>query len=142
MKELINKFHEKIIEIITVAIISLFTTIYLLFEEQIVKIIPNNEQFFVRVLFASLIFTFILISLILIEKNKTKKKASFGIYWDKDLKPYCPVCQTLLTNYSEENGNGVFVCMNCERPVFIKHSSGLGMSYQDVKNTFRNKWED
>lgn len=42
----------------------------------------------------------------------------FGIYWDKELNPYCPVCKTPLTLISDSRPN----CYKCDKIIPIVSS--------------------
>lgn len=53
-----------------------------------------------------------------LEKQQEQLEIYFGIYWDKELNPYCPVCKTLLTLVDDSRPK----CYNCDKIIPIVNS--------------------
>lgn len=61
--------------------------------------------------------------------RQTELRLKYGILWDKDKNPHCPVCKNGGLNYNEWNyGQLGYYCNSCEQVFGLKDASG-----KDVK---------
>ena len=78
------------------------------------------------------------------KKLKVELKQALGVYWDKELNPYCPSCKKLLGNYAyyeagRKHSPG-YKCINCNDVIRISDGEkmflGIGEAREIVKNLF------
>jgi len=77
-------------------------------------------------LLAFVTFSFLLI-LKLIRKPKLKPR--FGVYWDKEKNPYCPICKKLIaTSYHDGKPlDPYFICLKCDIIIRLRDERGNQM---------------
>ena len=59
--------------------------------------------------------------------------SDFGIYWDKNKKPYCPKCKIPLSGYTEEP-QPVFYCHGHDKLVYIHDVKGVPITQTDAQS--------
>lgn len=85
--------------------------------------------------------------IILRKKIKGELKQALGVYWDKELNPYCPACKSILSNYAfHRSGSKYFPGFKCIKCKDIIHLSGetkmfieISEAKEVVKNLFNKK---
>jgi len=59
----------------------------------------------------------------------TKFNIGFGVLWDKDREPHCPVCKNLLSAYEEKRIKnkirGELTCINCNKTIPLSDQDGF-----------------
>lgn len=64
----------------------------------------------------------------------------FGVYWDKDLIPYCPSCLKPLTNYGNwQYGGWGFNCVSCKDTVRMHNDEGRVLELAEAKRLLSSK---
>jgi len=78
-------------------------------------------------------------------RKKNKLEAKFGVYWDSELNPYCPICKTLLiledlpvtetirSKFSLLSEKPCLYCSKCDKYFSLRNDYGLPMSLGDAK---------
>ncbi len=65
--------------------------------------------------------------------RKTKLRLRFGVYWDKDCHPHCPLCQSPLSYFRESrNARVELQCKKCRKGFDLSEVDGKWISVESA----------
>ena len=114
----------------TVAVI-IFGLLGWIFVQAAPIVLPVVERFFpVRILLAILALSITLnivlgVAIYRLASNRQKLRLLYGILWDKDKNPHCPVCKNPGVQYDNWNYQWGYHCRNCKQTFALVDSSGV-----------------
>ena len=72
----------------------------------------------------TLIFFLLFLVCLIALRYITAKKLKYGIYWDKQKNPFCPVCKTTIGHLGKSSSPGFFLtCDKCKEQPYLNHES-------------------
>ncbi len=82
--------------------------------------LPNTTIIKICIVAIILFVLSLVLSFVIYRSYKPRFKARFGILWDKDKEPFCPSCQTYLSDYTVNRNPDeyYFWCHTCKANVF------------------------
>lgn len=86
---------------------------------------------------------FILLALILyiiylLHKIKLKINFRFGVYWDKKLKPLCPVCGSIMSDKKPQSKN--IICPSCGKSILLWNDNyNKELTYKEAVEILRDE---
>jgi hypothetical protein len=89
--------------------------------------ITVSPQILLALLTLSIVINIFLVALFIYSRTKEKSdlKLRFGVYWDKDKNPYCPVCKNVLASSNSWGElKNEYYCNPCKTLVNTTDASG------------------
>jgi len=126
LQELQKKLLEHSVSIVVTLLTGLFLLagkeIMVLLSPQVLDKLPKKAALSLFLL--SLLVNCIMCAWVIILYRSRQLTLRFGLYWDKDLNPYCPVCQSPLGAYGDYMTGRGFNCIKCNEIVLITAPDG------------------
>lgn len=149
---MINMIKTKLAEnSVTIGITLIVWLIMQILKELLPLVLPSILQnsppkLILLLLVLSMLGNLTLLTLVLLNRNK-KLKLKFGIYWDKEAEPYCPICKTPLqtgehaftyingVNYGSAN----LTCPKCDKSFLMRDDSSKITHLKTAKKSILGK---
>ncbi len=124
------------------------------FKDSILTLFPDKKlpDWFLIILGISLSINSELIFWVWSLRKKVKFKAKYGVYWDSELNPYCPICKTPLSLEKLPNQQEILYqtspvyrmlkkprlyCSKCDKYFSLISDSGISISLVDAKKNLK-----
>ena len=76
------------------------------------------------------------------KKLRIELKQALGVYWDRDLNPYCPSCKKLLSNYAYYEAGRKhlpgFKRINCKDVVRLSEGEKMFLSIEEARDIVKS----
>lgn len=101
---------------------------------------PRLQKVVVPILGISLIVNLLLGYLLLELSRKPKFKTRLGFFWDSDLQPHCPACESPMQwgNWAGTNGPGL-LCGKCKNPRYLTDDNGNHILIEEARKLLKQE---
>ena len=137
MPELLEKLKENILSNVISKILGLLLSAFLLFLAYrvfpvlwgLLVQIPQTITLIICIILSIFLIICLTYCFILLRKNKLKPR--FGLYWDKNKNPYCPICKKLISTsyYDNKPLDPYFICLKCDIIIRLRDERGNQMHF-------------
>jgi|ERR1035437_701987 hypothetical protein len=134
---------KSIIVIILTALMVLLAAIYNPLLAVIKKYVPLTILFILLLSLIILLLISFFYILHLRRMLKSELKSALGVYWDKNLNPYCPSCKKYLGNYAmyptaDYKYYPGFKCISCKDVIRLSDGIDIFMDFEEAKKRIEN----
>lgn len=146
LEQVLIKTTSSLIVTLITSLLSILVVIFLAIKDPLSQIIYSNVPKTILLLTPFILLILFIFSILYINhlRKKLKKNlfSAFGVYWDKNLIPYCPSCKTILSNYGFYSGGRKnypgFICIKCDSVIRLSDVEKIFMSYEEAKEKLKN----
>ncbi len=96
-----------------------------------IESVLTNEEI-AALLLASLTMNVVIAFLFWVFFKKDEFKLMYGVYWDKEKNPHCPICRKPIAAYNKYQLGKGYYCASCEKLVMLTDAHGKNIEPQQA----------
>jgi len=134
---------KELLAILVPALVTMLVTVWISIQDPLADIVLEKVPRSVLVLLPIVMLLLLALAGLYIfhlrRKLKPKLRIALGVYWDRELNPYCPSCQKLLGNYAFypaglKKGSPGFKCVSCKEIIRLSGDEKIFMTFDEARD--------